>query len=520
MYSKQDFLNNLQGNFYGGITAAVIALPLALAFGIATGLGPIAGLYGAGIVGLFAAVFGGTPTQVSGPTGPMTVVMTSLVTQFMASNPENGLALAFTSVMLGGIFQIVLGILKFGRFIIMVPYSVISGFMSGIGAIIIILQLAPILGFDGSGNVAEAILHLEDQLDNINLIPLGIGLLSLLIVFIWQGKLNKIIPGAIVALIICSTVSHFGFHDSAKVIGEIPSALPNIQIPTLDISSLRDVIMGAIMLALLGAIDSLLTSLIADNVTGTEHDSNRELIGQGIGNTLAGLIGGLPGAGATMRTMVNIRAGATGPLSGVIHSLTLLAITLGLGFLFEHIPLAALSGILIKVGIDIIDWPFIKRLHKMPRFPVFLMLLVFFLTVWVDLISAVLIGVFIKNMVILEKLSELQLGSVLLTDSCDDQYQLEPEIKKRLYELNGRGVLLKINGPLSYGAGRSLKKLLHAYEDKSVMLIDLSHASLIGLSTALMIEDIVKRARLHDMEVTFVGISLQVQNDLKTLGLI
>ncbi|HSG61094.1 MAG TPA: SulP family inorganic anion transporter [Pseudomonadales bacterium] len=511
----------MTGNLFGGITAAVIALPLALAFGISSGLGPLAGLYGAAIVGIFAAIFGGTASQISGPTGPMTVVMTGIITQFLTHHPDNGLALAFTAVMLAGCLQMVMGALKLGKYIIMVPYPVISGFMSGIGVIIILLQLAPLLGHTASGNVPMALLALPAQLTDISFPNAIMGFITLGILAFWPSRWQRILPGAIVAMLVVSIAA---FHTlpshSYPVIGHIPSGLPEWHWPELQLTAVKDVLLGAIMLALLGAIDSLLTSLVADNVTGQEHDSDRELIGQGLGNIVAGMIGGLPGAGATMRTIVNIRAGGSTPLSGVVHSLIILAIALGFGFVFSHIPIAVLAGILLKVGVDIIDWPFIRRLHKMPRFPVALMLLVLFLTVWVDLITAVFVGVFIKNMVIIDKLSEMQLGSVILTDGSNEAVAISEAEREELMFYNGGALLLKISGPMCYGTDRSLKKLMKQYPGKHALLIDVSTAALIGLSTALMIEDIVKRAKQKGMQVIFIGMSQQAEAELRMLGVI
>lgn len=520
-YSTQDFRHNVRGNVYGGLTAGIIALPLALAFGISSGLGPLAGLYGAAIVGLFAAIFGGTASQISGPTGPMTVVMTGLIAQFLSHYPENGLALAFTTVMLGGLLQIVMGLLKLGRYIIMVPYPVISGFMSGVGAIIILLQIAPLIGYPASGNVPSALLALPTQLMNIAWADTLMGLATLTLLILWPARLKRFVPGAIVAMVAVSITAYILLpSDSYPVIGHIPSGLPEWHWPELQLTAVKDVILGAIMLALLGAIDSLLTSLVADNVTGQEHNSDRELIGQGLGNIMAGCLGGLPGAGATMRTIVNIRAGGDTPLSGVTHSLLLLAIALGFGFLFSHIPIAVLAGILMKVGFDIVDWQFVKRLHRLPRFPVALMLVVFLLTVWVDLITAVFVGVFIKNMVIIDRLSEMQLGSVILTDGSDDRIPLTTKESDALLAHKGRALLLKISGPMCYGTDRSLKRLMKQYPGKDALLIDVSTAALIGLSTSLMIEDIVKRAKGKGMQVSFIGISAQAETELRMLGVI
>ncbi|MEY3017399.1 MAG: hypothetical protein RL336_534, partial [Pseudomonadota bacterium] len=394
-------------------------------------------------------------------------------------------------------------------------------FMSGVGAIIILLQIAPLIGHPASGNVPSALLALSPQVMHISWPDAAMGAATLLILITWPAHLKRLIPAAIVAMVLISITGYVILPtNSYPVIGQIPSGLPEWHWPELQLTAVKEVIIGAIMLALLGAIDSLLTSLVADNVTGQEHDSDRELIGQGLGNIMAGCLGGLPGAGATMRTIVNIRAGGNTPLSGVTHSLLLLAIALGFGFIFSHIPIAVLAGILIKVGVDIIDWPFVKRLNRMPRFPVALMLLVFFLTVWVDLITAVFVGVFIKNMVIIDRLSEMQLGSVVLTDGSDDRINLTASESDALLTHNGSALLLKISGPMCYGTDRSLKRLMKQYPGKSTLLIDVSTAALIGLSTALMIEDIVKRAQSKGMQVNFIGISAQAETELRMLGVI
>jgi len=314
MYRTHDFTSNLRGDVLGGITAAIVALPLALAFGISSGAGPIAGLYGAIAVGFFAAVFGGTPTQISGPTGPMTVVMTAMTAQYIAEDPTHGLALAFTTVFLGGCLQILFGVLRIGRYIIMVPYPVISGFMSGIGVIIIALELGPLLGFDSASTIIAALSAFPDQLLHPNPNALLVGIASLATVFLWRGRGNRIIPAPLLALIVATLLAVSLFPDGTiPSIGEIPSALPSLQVPAFRLDLLQDMLVNALMLAVLGSIDSLLTSLVADSATGRLHRSDGELIGQGIGNAVAGLIGGLPGAGATMRTLVNIRAGEPGP---------------------------------------------------------------------------------------------------------------------------------------------------------------------------------------------------------------
>lgn len=524
MYSAKDFFSNWtcnwRGDLFGGITAAIVALPLALAFGIASGAGPAAGLYGAVIVGFFAAVFGGTPAQISGPTGPMTVVMTALTAQFVAQYPEQGLALAFSTVFLGGCLQAVFGWLRIGKYIVMVPYPVISGFMTGIGIIIILLELGPLLGFSPGANIAEAIAALPAQIGHPSVDAVSIGALTLAVVFLWRGKVNRIVPAPLLALVVATLALQLVFPGSAiERIGEIPASLPALHLPTVRFDVLQSMLVGALMLAILGSIDSLLTSLVADNMTGTQHQSDRELIGQGIGNALAGLFGGLPGAGATMRTVVNIRAGGSGPLSGAVHALILLAIVAGMGFIFESIPLAALAGLLVKVGIDIIDWPFLKRLHRLPGFPALLMTLVFLLTVFADLITAVFVGVFIKNLVTVSKLSDLQLGSVILTDGIRDVERLS-EIERELLSRNpGNTVLLRITGPVSYAVGRGLTRRFRQYGSSRLLVIDIADASIVGISTAMVLEELVRRALSNGIGVRLVGAQRDTHRELQQLGL-
>lgn len=521
MYTLKEYSRNLKGDLFGGLTAAVVALPLALAFGIASGAGPAAGLYGAAIVGFFAVIFGGTPTQISGPTGPMTVVMTAMTASFVAQFPDQGLSLAFTAVFLGGCIQIALGYLRVGKYFIMVPYPVISGFMTGIGVIIILLQLGPLLGFDTVGSIKLAVTSLPYQLANFDGPALVIGGLSLAVLFLWQGKVSRFLPSPILALVVATIAVTIAYPDSdMDRIGDIPASLPTLHIPTFKLELWQPILLNALMLAVLGTIDSLLTSLVADNVTGTQHKSDQELIGQGVGNAMAGLFGGLPGAGATMRTMVNVRAGGTGPLSGVVHSVLLLAVVMGMGFVFKDIPLAALAGILLKVGLDIIDWPFLKRLHRLPRFPVVLMLLVFLLTVFVDLITAVFVGVFIKNMVTISKLSDLQLGSVIFSDGVAGLERLPKKEQQVMSARAGEALLLRISGPVSYAVGRGLSHRYKQYGKTRMLLIDISDASIVGISTVLVLEDLVKSALDDGMRVKLIGIDNETQQEFQQLDMV
>ena len=287
--------DNLRGDLFGGVTAAVIALPMALAFGVASGAGPAAGLYGAVLVGLFAALFGGTPTLISEPTGPMTVVMTAVIANLVAANPENGMAMAFTVVMLAGVFQMLFGALKLGHYVTMMPYTVVSGFMSGIGCIIIALQAARLFGHEPEGGgTVPALMEIPGAVMDPNFSALVLGVVTLLIVFKWPKNWGRILPGPLAALIAGTLISLA--LPAAPILGDIPTGLPSFIMPVFSTGTALIVLEAALILALLGAIDSLLTSLVADNMTRTRHDSNRELVVQGIGNMFAGFFGGIPGA--------------------------------------------------------------------------------------------------------------------------------------------------------------------------------------------------------------------------------
>ena len=392
-------LRTFRGDFFGGLTAGVVALPLALAFGVASGFGAVAGLYGAIALGFFAALAGGTPTQVSGPTGPMTVIFAAAIVAF----PGDASAVLGV-VFIAGILQIVFGYLKVGVFIRYIPYPVISGFMSGIGVIIILLQLHPLLGAASVGSPLDAVLNLPASILNVNLHSLLLALITMAIVFLTPARISRIIPSPLLALLGGSLVS-IAFHFQVAVIGEIPSGLPDFALPLFSVTLLPKILPMALALAVLGVIDSLLTSVVADSMTKTKHNSNKELIGQGIGNIVASLIGGLPGAGATMRTVVNVKAGGTSRISGMTHSIFLLAILLGLGRYAALIPLPVLAGILMKVGVDILDYRLLRMVRRVPRQDLTVMLTVFVITVFVDLIVAVGVGVTLASLMITYRIS-------------------------------------------------------------------------------------------------------------------
>ncbi len=498
-------LSNLRGDFTGGLTAGIVALPLALALGVASGLGPMAGLYGAIAVGFFAALFGGTPAQISGPTGPMVVVLAGLFASL-----SGDASLIFTAVILAGIFQIVFGVLGVGQYIRLVPYPVISGFMSGIGAIIIILQIGRLLGHEPPGGTIGALSYLPTALADIDFATLALGLGTLVIAYKWPPQLGKFVPGALAALIIGTLVS---LALSVPVLGDIPTGLPSLHLPVFEQSKALLILEAAFILAVLGAIDSLLTSLVADNMTRTRHDSNKELIGQGIGNTFAGLIGGIAGAGATMRTVVNIRSGGKYNVSGMVHALVLLAIVLGLSPLAAQIPHAVLAGILVKVGLDIIDWSYLKRAHKGPRWDFGLMLMVLALTVFVDLITAVGVGVVFAALAYVKQIAQLQIEELKkIPDSLND-----PKENELLESLKDKVSIFSFGGPLSFGAaadlGHHVRERVKA--GSKVTILDFSRVPLMDVSAAMAVDTVTSDALAAGRQLVICGANAEVNKVLE-----
>lgn len=512
---------NLRGDLFGGLTAAIVSLPLALAFGVASGAGPVAGLYGAVCVGFFAALFGGTPTLISEPTGPMTVVMTAVVSSMTANNPENGLAMAFTVVMIAGIFQILFGIFKLGKYITLMPYSVISGFMSGIGVILIILQIAPFVGQPNpKGGVLGMVQNLPQLLSNINPVETALGAMTLAIIFLMPAKIKRFAPPQLVALVAVTIVS-LVFFGNAEIrrIGEIPMGLPTLQMPTFSASQIIVMLVDGAMLGMLGCIDTLLTAVIADSLTRTEHKSDKELIGQGIGNLVSGLCGGLPGAGATMGTVVNIQTGASTALSGITRALILMVVVLWAADLTQSIPMAVLAGIALKVGIDILDWSFLKRAHKVSVKGALIMYGVLFLTVFVDLIVAVGVGVFIANILTIERLSQLQAQDVKTITDADDAIVLNDEEKELLDRANGRVLLFYLSGPMIFGVSKAIAREHSAMADSDVLILDLSDVPMLGVTASLAIENAIKDACDQGRQVLVVGAAGKVKRRLEKFGI-
>ena len=520
VFNKIHF-RNIKGDIFGGLTAAVIALPMALAFGVASGAGPAAGLYGSVLVGLFAALFGGTPTLISEPTGPMTVVMTAVIANLTATDPDNGIVMAFTVVMLAGLFQISFGLLKLGKYITMMPYNVVSGFMSGIGLILIILQIGPFLGqASPKGGVIGTIENIPELLSNINPIETSLAVLTVVILFYMPIKLKKIVPAPLVALVVGTIISIVFFSDNIRRIGEIPSGLPSLQLPYLTADQLQLMLVDAIVLAMLGCIDALLTSVVADSLTRTQHDSNKELIGQGLGNLASGLFGGIPGAGATMGTVVNINTGARTALSGITRAVILMVVVLGAGSLTAQIPMAVLAGIAFQVGIKIIDWGFLKRAHHISWKSAVIMYAVIGLTVFVDLITAVGIGVFIANVLTIDRLTQLKSEDVKAITDADDAIILDNDEKELLDRAEGRILLFHLSGPMIFGISKAISRQHTHLNNYEVLIVDLSEVPHMGVTSALAIENVIQETIDTGRNVFLVGAAGSVKLRLEKLGVL
>jgi SulP family sulfate permease len=495
---------NLKGDVFGGVTTAIISLPLALAFGVASGAGAEAGLWGAIMVGFFAALFGGSTSLISEPTGPMTVIMTAVLTSMIAKYPESGVAISFTVVMMAGAFQVLLGTLKLGKYVTLMPYSVISGFMSGIGVILILLQLSPLLGHPAPpGAVMGTLIELPNTLANINFSELFLGLLTLAILFLFPKQYRKYIPAQLVALVAITLVSVIFFSsDSIRRIGEIPGGLPSLIIPHFNAEIFTTMVIDALVLGTLGCIDTLLTAVIGDSLTRTEHDSDKELRGQGFANMISGLFGALPGAGATMGTVTNIQVGARSPLSGIIRAFVLALVVLVAGGLTEPIPMAVLAGIAMYVGFNILDWSFIQRAHKISVAGMAIMYGVMLLTVFVDLIAAVGLGVFISNILIIERLSREQVRQVrTISDGDGDNVPLTDNERVLLDRASGKLLFLYLSGPMIFSVSKAISRQHKRVSDYEVMILDLTDVPMIDVTVGLALENAIKDAQDANCEV-------------------
>ncbi|WP_394748274.1 SulP family inorganic anion transporter [Spongiimicrobium salis] len=584
----KNFFSNFRGDLFGGITSGIVALPLALAFGVSSGLGPDAGLYGAIFIGFFAALFGGTPTQISGPTAPMTAVSVLIISGIIASNDgdvEKALPSILLVFLLAGLIQIALGFAKIGKYIKYIPYPIVSGFMTAIGVIILITQLLPALGYYPKEDTdyvnkfqpqaKEAILQkilkeevgkdylvLEDfsetekrgseitdaaivdksrtiaknsaksvfgtikvlprALKNIDWMEFALALVTIIIIFGFK-RITKAIPSTLIALLTVSGAAYFLGLDY-RSIEEIPSGfpLPHLEMFTnFSLGQVSPYFFTALSLAFLGAIDSLLTSIVADNMTKTNHNPNKELVGQGIGNSIASIFGGIPGAGATIRTVVNINAGGKGRLSGITAALLLLIILLALGPVASQIPAAVLAGILITVGIGVMDYKGLKAIPNLPKSEIVVMLLVLVLSVFWDLVSAVGIGLVLASLIFMKKMGDVtadksKIKSIEEADDglWDDESAFPDNLKEEVF-------IKHLSGPLFFGATNDIQQLSKQIpETAKLVILRMDHVPYIDQSGLYTLEDIILNLQQKGVKTSIVGVQKQPLYLLKRIDIV
>lgn len=512
---------NLKGDISGGLVAGIIALPLALAFGVQSGMGAAAGLYGAIAVGIFAAMFGGTATQASGPTGPMTVVSASIVlfaTQ-SAGSLEDGLGLVLMCFLAGGVFQILLGLLGVGRYIRYFPYPVVSGFMSGVGLIIIFLQLWPLMGSSSPKSTLEVFTKIAEPISKLNWYAVILGLLTLVVNYTFP-LITKKVPSVLVALLFGTGLS-LALNWDVPVIGDIPSGFPPLMVSsffTVDPKHFVFIIQSGLTLALLGSIDSLLTSVIADNITKDQHNSRQELIGQGIGNIVAAVFGGIPGAGATKGTVVAIKSGAKTRLSGITHGVFQLVALLGLGAFVSYIPLCVLAGLLISVGVAIIDYKGFKHLLAVPRADAAVMLVVLVWTVFGNLIHAVAAGVVLASVLFMKQASDLAESESTLT-SLDPEPVWDDE--KEFAATKGKVFIKHLYGPLFFGFSSGFRALSEKLpNDAETMVVRMERVPHIDQSGLYSLEDTILKLSKDNKRTVITGLQAQPEDMMRRIGLI
>ncbi len=525
MISKFYDTKYLKGDLMGGLVAGIVALPLALAFGVQSGLGAISGLYGAIAVGIFAAIFGGTATQASGPTGPMTVVSAALVAGAieLTCSLEAAMPIIIVTFLLGGIFQIVFGFLNIAGYVKYFPYPVVSGFMSGVGLIIIILQLFPFAGLSSAKSTWLVIQDSPRLFSDFNMYAVILGLITVLVYYVFP-YITKAIPSALVALITATLISYFSGWD-VPIIGEISSGLPSLQLGgifSVDASAYSLIAEYALVLAVLGSIDSLLTSVIADNMTKTKHNSNRELIGQGIGNSLAAIIGGIPGAGATKGTVVNINSGGRTRLSGTVHGLFLLTVLLGLGALASYIPLSVLAGLLIPIGFKIIDVKGLKHLLRVPRADAVVLILVLLITTFGSLIQAVGIGLLLASLLFMKQASDigekgLEVGTLAGFDGekpWQDEVEFYEQYKDKVY-------IKHLYGPLFFGFTSHFQDEVNNIPDEvEALIIRMDRVPYIDQSGLYALENAVLDLEKKGVNVMLTAVQEQPKDKLVSIDIV
>tara|TARA_Y100000994_G_scaffold249410_1_gene260913 strand:+ start:1098 stop:2804 length:1707 start_codon:yes stop_codon:yes gene_type:complete len=513
---------NIWGDIVAGITVAIIALPLALAFGEISKLGPIAGVWGAIAGGIVGGLFGGCMVGVSGPTAPKAAQIAAFMGAFViGTTNEPDLVAAFSIIFLSGIILVLISILKISRFIHYIPYSVVAGFMCGIGVIVILTQINAFLGLDSEKNIRAVFENFRYTIQNVNVEALYVALPSLLILFFWSTLEKKIkflmnIPSPLVALIIGTSIAYL-MNLNIPYIGDKMTGANDAKIFSFyfpDLTRISEFMFPAFALAGLAVLDSLLSCIVADNITGNRHSSDRETFGQGMANMAAGLFGGVTTATATMRTVANIKFGGKTPLASIVHGLTLIAILLGLGFLVAAIPTACLAAILFKVGIDILDYRILPVLKKLPIIDLLVFIIVLFVTVYEDLMIAVLVGVIFSLLSSIKNLRSSYSHENIHFSNSD--FASDDWNSKKLKELPVN--ILQVNGPLFF---ISVQSLIKTYSDASrheVLIVDINNITTIDLSGVYALEDLIKTALSKNIKVLALDVNSNIKEKLKKMN--
>ena len=506
---------NIGQDILAGIVVAIIALPLALAFGVGSGLGAISGIWGAIAGGIVGGLFGGSRFGVSGPTGPKMVQLAAIMVGYRLASGDPDLGVAFAIVFFSGIILIVISMLRLSRLIYFTPYSVVAGFMCGIGLIVMFLEFDSFMGSPAPHSVMEAIKDIPMAISNASPQALMVSIPTLAILFLWPSVTRKVsqlkmVPGPLIALILGTGISIFGNFD-IEYIGEVPTGLPNLYFP--DWSRFGEFFIPALSLAGLAVFDSLLTCVVADQMTGDKHSSDRESFGQGMANIAAGLVGGVTTATATMRTVSNIQSGGKTPLAAIVHGLVLLALVLGLAPLAEHIPMACLAAILFKVGIDILDYRIMPVLHRLPLTDMLVFWTVLIVTIVEDLLYAMGIGILLAFVRFVQEMSRMYEHQLVYLDDVDPDAS-NGDFSKTL----GKKIkVLRPQGPMFFG---SVKPLVDAYEkadEHNVLIVNLKNVPMMDLSGAYALEDLIIKARDEGKEVFICGASVAVKKVLKSV---
>lgn len=507
---------SLFGDVLGGITAAVVGLPVALAFGVSSGLGAAAGIYGAVAVGFFAAVFGGTRSLISGPTGSMTVAMAVIVTTY-----AQDIAQAFTIVIMAGLIQMLFGFLRIGRFVTYTPYSVIAGFMTGVGIIILSVQILPFMGADPvTGGPIEALRNLPTVLESFDLSAVGIAGVTLAVAIAWPSRLDKYLPSTLIALFAGLIVTVLWFSN-APTIGNVPTDLPVVKLPALSFDALVRAIEPAMVIALVGSADTLLTALVGDSMTRARHDPNKELFAQGLGTVVTGFIQGLPGSGATPSTIANIRAGGTTFVAGVIAVVILVVMILALEDYVAKIPNALLAGVLMKVALDTMEWRFVTRLLRIQREHMVVMLLTLGLTVFLDLVTAIAAGMIAAAVTSARQFERLELDSVVSVPILDQSFFGGRTSEDDLEGFTARVGLVALRGSFTVASSRKLLDTIgEDIREHEVVILDFSNTVYMDESAAMVIERLIETATSYETGCIVMGLAGMPARNLEALNIL